>query len=186
MIEYPKRESNRKIVAKLTVAAIAMFAFGFALVPLYDVFCDLTGLNGKTGRIEATELAKISVDKERTVEIEFLSNLNRSLQSEFHPQIDKITVHPGEVKTVKYYVKNNTSRNMIVHAVPSVAPVKASAYFDKIECFCFDQQELKAGEAKELPVTFVVKPSLPKEVQIISLAYTLYDVTESTEKTASK
>jgi len=178
--------THRPIVLKLVIASVAMFAFGFALVPLYDVFCDLTGLNGKTNRIELVQAENMSVDTGRNISVELLASVNQSRNWEFRPHISSLSVHPGQMHTVSYYVKNNTEADVLARAVPSVSPVKASAYFDKVECFCFDEQLLRAGQEYELPVRFVVKPNLPAEVKTISLAYTFFEITDSATQTTNR
>lgn len=171
--------NNRALALKLAAVSVAMFAFGFAMVPIYDVFCELTGLNGKTGRVDAVQAAQDGVDEDRLVAVELLAGVNRSLNLDFHPAVDKLRVHPGAVQTVTYHVTNNTARKLIAQAVPSVAPLKAGNYFNKVECFCFEEQAFAPGETRELPVSFVVAPGLPADVKTISLAYTFFDVTRT-------
>ena len=163
---------------KLGIAAVAMFAFGFALVPLYDVICDLTGLNGKTGTIEKTAVNKMAVDTTRTVNVEFLVALNQSFAMDFKPMQPKMTAQPGAVNTVSYIAQNRTQRTVLAQAIPSLSPARAAIYFSKIECFCFESQTFGAGEEKQLTMQFVVNPELPVDITTVSLAYTLFDVTE--------
>ena len=165
---------NRKMVGRLGIAAAAMFGFGFAMVPLYDVFCEITGLNGKTGRIEAEAALSQAVDMEREVTVEFVVSVNSDLPWEIKPMVRKIKVHPGAVTEVKYAARNITGNTVIGQAVPSLVPGLASKYFNKTECFCFTQQALAAGEYKEMPVRFVVDPGLPKDVSSVALSYTFY------------
>jgi cytochrome c oxidase assembly protein subunit 11 len=166
--------ANRKVLKRLTIAAVAMFGFGFALVPLYDVFCDITGINGKTGRIELEAALGQAVDEDRLVTVEFLATVNSDLPWEFKPMVKKIRVHPGEVTEVHYYAMNKTDSQIAGQAVPSLAPGLAAKYFNKTECFCFTRQSLGPGEGKEMPLRFVVDPALPDEVQRVSLSYTFY------------
>lgn len=165
---------NRKLVGRLGIAAVAMFGFGFAMVPLYDVFCDITGLNGKTGRIETEAALSQEVDMEREVTVEFVVSVNSDLPWEIKPMVRKIKVHPGAVTEVKYAARNITGNTVIGQAVPSLVPGLASKYFNKTECFCFTQQALAAGEYKEMPVRFVVDPALPKDMNSVALSYTFY------------
>jgi cytochrome c oxidase assembly protein subunit 11 len=152
------KQSNRRTGLKLMGVALGMFVFGYALVPLYDVLCDATGLNGKTGRVEAVATGK--VDATRWVTVEFTGNSMSGLPWEFGPQKKTVRVHPGEV-TVAYYEARNTANETITgQAVPSVAPGTAAAHFKKIECFCFSQQQLEAGEQKLMPIRFVVSADL--------------------------
>jgi len=166
--------ANRRIVVRLAVVVLAMFGFGFAMVPLYDVFCDITGINGKTGRIELEEALSKKVDDDRLVTVEFLATVNSELPWEFQPMVRKIRVHPGEVTEVKYYARNRTDEAVDGQAIPSLAPGLAARYFNKTECFCFTRQTLGPGEYKEMPLRFVVDPELPDEVRTVSLSYTFY------------
>lgn len=165
---------NRKLVGRLGMAAVVMFGFGFAMVPLYNVFCDITGLNGKTGRIEAEAALGQAVDMEREVTVEFVVSVNSDLPWEIKPMVRQIKVHPGAVTEVKYAARNITGNTVIGQAVPSLVPGLASKYFNKTECFCFTQQTLAAGEYKEMPLRFVVDPALPKDVNSVALSYTFY------------
>jgi len=166
---------HRRLTLKLLAVVVLMFGFGFALVPLYNVFCAITGLNGKTGRIDET-LAVGVVDKDRWVTVEFLSNVNSELPWKFWSDRRKVRVHPGEVNQAVFYSRNLTQRSIVGQAVPSVAPGKAAKYFNKTECFCFTQQRVAAGETKEMPVRFIVDANLPEDVNTISLAYTFFPV----------
>jgi len=164
---------NPKVIGKLLLLVVAMFGFGFALVPLYDVFCDVTGLNGKTGDKVEFESAPI-VDESRTIRITFLASLNENMPWSFKPEMTFIDVHPGQPTTINYIAKNTSSKSIIGQAVPSVAPGLAAAYFQKTECFCFTQQELKPGEEKLMPVTFIVNSELNKKIDEIVLSYTFF------------
>jgi cytochrome c oxidase assembly protein subunit 11 len=166
--------ANRRIVRRLLIAAVAMFGFGFALVPLYDVFCDITGINGKTGRIEAEAALSQQVDSDRTVMVEFLSSVHGDLAWEFKPMVRRIRVHPGEVTEVHYMARNRTAEMVSGQAVPSLAPGLAAKYFNKTECFCFTRQTLGPNEEKLMPLRFVVDPDLPEEVGTVSLSYTFF------------
>lgn len=176
--------ANRRIVTRLGVAVIAMFGFGFALVPLYDVFCDLTGINGKTGRIDLEQALSQQVDDERLVTVEFLASVNSNLPWEFRPMVRKIRVHPGEVTEVKYFARNRTAEAVAGQAIPSLAPGVAAKYFNKTECFCFTRQTLGPGEGKEMPLRFVVDPELPKDVRTVSLSYTFFQAENGEAGTA--
>jgi cytochrome c oxidase assembly protein subunit 11 len=174
MEENGRKQANQRIVKRLGIAAVAMFGFGFALVPLYDVFCDITGINGKTGRIELEEALSQKVDEERLVTVEFLASVNSDLPWEFRPMVRKIKVHPGEVTEVNYFARNKTENPVAGQAIPSLAPGLAAKYFNKTECFCFTRQTLGPGESKEMPLRFVVDPELPGNVRTVSLSYTFY------------
>jgi len=169
-----RKQANRRVVKRLGVAALLMFGFGFALVPLYNVFCDITGINGKTGRIELEEALSQTVDMDREVTVEFLATVHSDLPWEFRPVVRKIKVHPGEVTEVNYYARNMTNDVVTGQAVPSLAPGLAAKYFSKTECFCFTRQALGPGEAKEMPLRFIVDPALPENVRTVSLSYTFF------------
>ena len=166
--------ANRRIVRRLLIAAVAMFGFGFALVPLYDVFCDITGINGKTGRIEAEAALSQRVDRDRTVMVEFLSSVRSDLAWDFRPAVKRVKVHPGEVTEVHYVARNRTAETVAGQAVPSLAPGLAAKYFNKTECFCFSRQTLGPNEEKLMPLRFVVDPELPEDVGTVSLSYTFF------------
>lgn len=170
----------RRTGLKLAGVALGMFAFGYALVPLYNVICDITGLNGKTGRVEAT--AGDKVDRDRWVTVEFTGNSMSGLPWEFRPLQKTMRVHPGEVAMAYYETRNTVSEAITGQAVPSVAPNKAATHFKKIECFCFSQQQLKAGEHKIMPVQFVVSTDLPKEVGTVTLSYAFFNADQASAK----
>ena len=126
-----RRQANRRTVRRLGFAALLMFGFGFALVPLYDVFCEITGLNGKTGRIDLEKVLTERVDRDRLVTVEFLSTVHSDLPWEFRPMVRHIKVHPGEVNEVHYFARNRDDSQVTGQAVPSVAPGQAAKYFNK-------------------------------------------------------
>jgi len=178
MTEARKKRNGRSFV-RVAAVAVAMFGFGYLLVPLYDVFCEITGLNGKTGREnEAAAVARYQPDLSRTVTVQFVANNNVGMPWEFGPVVASMDVHPGKIYQTAFTARNPTGHDMVGQAVPSVAPNKASRYFNKTECFCFNQQPLAAGESKEMPLRFIVDPNLPKDVQTLTLAYTVFDVTQ--------
>lgn len=166
-----------KLVAKLLLTVVGMFGFGFALVPMYDVFCEWTGLNGKTGgRYEYTE-ATAGINKDRLVTVQFAASNNSGMAWEFGPMVSQVQVHPGELTEVKFYARNPASTRIVGQAVPSVVPFVAADYLRKTECFCFTQQVLEAGEEIEMPVFFYVDAAIPANVTKLTLTYTLFDVT---------
>ncbi len=152
-----------------------MFGFGYLLVPLYDLFCDITGIGGRTGVVSATVAQAIEVDESRDIKIEFTSTSARYMPWEFKPMTRSLTVHPGEVAEVRYYARNTAAYKMVGQAVPSVSPQESARYFNKTECFCFENQVLDAGEEKEMVVRFIVDPALPKTVKTITLSYAFFD-----------
>jgi cytochrome c oxidase assembly protein subunit 11 len=167
------KQQNRRLSKRLAIVALGMFGFGFALVPFYNQICAVLGVNSL---VERSELPGNSqVDETRTVTIEFDSN-TRDLPWRFQPMVRHITVHPGEVATVEYEVINVRASAVTGQAVPSYGPASAGEYFHKVECFCFQQQTLGPGETRRMPVTFVVDPKLPKDVNTIALSYTFFEV----------
>jgi cytochrome c oxidase assembly protein subunit 11 len=163
---------NRLLSRKLAVVAIGMFGFGFALVPFYDQICAALGVNSLE---EKDQVSSTQVDLSRTVTIELDSNAH-NMPWRFKPMVNHVTVHPGELITVEYEIVNVRDAPVTGQAVPSYGPQSAGAYFKKIECFCFTQQTLAAGETRRLPVVFVVDPKLPKDVNTIAVSYTFFEV----------
>lgn len=176
--------ANRRIVLWVLLLVVGMGCFSFALVPLYNVFCDITGLNAK---IESSSYQAVAatVDTSRTVKVQFLATNNESMPWQFGPITEQVRVHPGAQTTIKFMARNTTDQDMIAQAVPSVVPFKAVDYFHKMECFCFERQPLKAGESADLPMVFTIDPELPKQIHTITLSYTLFDVTEMDAKASS-
>lgn len=175
------KSANSRLVLMLGGLVVGMFAFAFALVPLYDLLCDITGLGGKTGGKYEYDVAAIEPDKSRLIRVNFIANNNASMPWEFAPEKGGVRVNPGELKAVNFVVRNPTDRVMVGQAIPSVVPVKAAEHFHKTECFCFEQQVLQPGEEMVMPMRFIVGRELPKNVQSISLSYELYDVTDRTD-----
>lgn len=167
-----------RTVGKLCLMVCGMFAFGFALVPLYDLFCEVTGLGGRTGDQYSYDPASMQKDTSRLVKVNFVTNTNDGMAWEFWAESGGVRVHPGEVKEVMFYVRNPTKRRMVGQAIPSVVPGRAAQYFHKTECFCFNNQVLEPGETLEMPMRFIVDPDLPKNVPTVSLSYALFDITE--------
>ncbi len=159
---------------KLALVPVLMFGFGFALVPLYDVICDITGLNGKTGRIEAAEIDANAVDTSRTIEVRFLAGTNNGLPWSFEPLVKKMDVHPGQVYEAFYRVRSTSGKKTAGQAVPSVAPSPAAAHFNKTECFCFTRQELEGYETRDMPLRFVVGTDISDKIEQITLSYTFF------------
>ena len=176
---------NVKMVGKLTAVALGMFAFGYLLVPLYQQICEATGINilslserqvpgGGTAGKNAKLPANSQVDTSRTITVEFDSNV-RSLW-DFKPAVRSMQVHPGEMATVMYEFQNVQNRRMAAQAIPSYAPRQATAFFNKLECFCFSQYTLEPGEKREWPVVFYIDPRISKDVKTITLSYTFFEV----------
>jgi len=183
--QQAKANKVRNSTRLLTVLVLSMFGFGFAMVPLYDLLCSATGLNGSTtGRIQDEAALSGLVDYSRTITVEFDSTINAGLSWDFYPMVKKVTVHPGEVKEVVFYAKNNSNKTIIAQAIPGITPWQATSHFNKTECFCFAQQTLKPGESKEMPLRFIIDTKLPKDFQTITLSYTFMDTDRSKLKQA--
>lgn len=170
--------ANRRLALQLGAMAIAMFGFGYLLVPLYDVFCELVGLDRKGLAQAATVVAE--PDLTRTVTVEFVAVLPGAGSGgwEFRPTVARMQVHPGELAGTAFYARNTATVDRIAQAVPSVAPQLAMTHFRKTECFCFTQQRFAAGEGRDMAVRFVVDPALPREVEVVTLAYTFYEMND--------
>ena len=172
-------QSNLLTMRKLLVVAVAMFGFGFALVPFYQKICEVTGVNSL---LKPDEVANTQVDAARFVTIEFDSNLRSNLPWTFRPLQTSVRIHPGELATVMYEIRNNSDRAVTGQAIPSYGPQLAVRYFKKLECFCFTQQTLQSGEAKRMPVVFVIDKALPDDVNTITLSYTFFEVEGAARK----
>ena len=164
--------AHRSLINKLLLACAAMFAFGFALVPLYDVFCDITGINGKTDKVAAA--APDRVDRGREVSVEVLATHAPAVAVDFAPETARLRLNPGELQLVSFVVENRSDQPIVTTAVPSVSPGEAARHFMKIECFCFQEQPLAPGERKLMPVQFYVDPELPERFKNLTLSYRLY------------
>ena len=164
--------------------AVGMFGFGFAMVPLYDLVCEVTGLNGKTGDQYISDGAEV-VDEDRLVTIQFLANNNADMPWEFRPAVRSMKVNPGKMSYAEFYVKNVTGETMVAQAIPSVTPFHAAEYMHKTECFCFSQQTLMAGEDINMPLLFFIDQDIPEDVTKLTLSYTLFDVTANFQQAAS-
>ena len=173
-------QSNLLTMRKLLIVAVAMFGFGFALIPFYQKICEVTGINSV---IRPDAVTNTQVDAARFVTIEFDSNLRSNLPWTFRPLQASARVHPGELTTVMYEIRNNSDRAVTGQAIPSYGPQHAVRYFKKLECFCFTQQTLQPGEARQLPVVFVIDKALPDDVNTITLSYTLFEVEGRAKKT---
>ena len=180
------RSDNLRMVGKLAVIAALMFGFGYALVPIYKSICEALGINvlslseqqvpgnSSNFKLDQTSKANTQVDLTRTITVEFDANARGVW--DFKPASRSIEVHPGELTTVMYDFKNIQPRTMAAQAIPSYAPKQAAPYFNKLECFCFNEYTLKPGESRQWPVVFVVDPKLPKDVKTITLSYTFFEV----------
>tara|TARA_B100001250_G_scaffold200019_1_gene171535 strand:+ start:492 stop:1040 length:549 start_codon:yes stop_codon:yes gene_type:complete len=173
----------RKTVKNLIGITVGMFAFGFVLVPIYDVFCEITGLNGKiTGPSFLSEESKAIVEQ-RELLVQFMTHNNESMPWEFDSEKSQMRVITGNQYEAMFVFYNRTNKPMVGQVIPSVSPGRGAEYFHKTECFCFEQQLLAAGERIELPVRFIIDPALPNEIGSLSLGYTLFDITDKVDRT---
>lgn len=180
MSDEELKQKNISLVKKLIVVAALMFGFGYALVPLYNVLCDLTGQNRKLQESAVEETAFV-VDETREVTVEFITSLNESTPMTFRAETRSMKVHPGRFYTLNFYAKNNTGAPLKAQAIPSISPGLAEEFFKKTQCFCFETQTFGPNEEKTMPVRFVVNPKLPESYKTITLSYTFFDRTNNTE-----
>jgi len=173
-------KKNRKLVVRLVLIAVGMFGFGYALVPLYDVFCDIAGINGKTDSV-ASAAVEYDSAKGREITMEFITSLNESAPMLFRAETRKMRIHTGQYYTVNFYAENRTDKVMVARAIPSVSPGLAAEYLNKTECFCFSEQKFMPGEGKTMPVRFAVNPDLPERYRTLTLSYTFFDITDKSE-----
>ena len=173
MMETDSKKETRSLVGRLLIMTAGMFAFGFALVPLYDVFCEITGFGGRTNSEAVTAVEAPDLDRE--IRVEFVTTVNETAPWSFAADRPSMTVNPGKLYFATFTAENQTSQQKIGQAVPSVAPVAAAEHFKKLECFCFNNQEFMAKESKAMPLQFIVDPDLPDHVDTITLQYTFYD-----------
>ena len=171
-------QSTQRTVLRSILVACGMFAFGFAMVPLYNVFCQVTGLNGKTDPDPYLyKAAEAKVDTNREIKVQFVATKNAGMGWDFSPSTPQVTVHPGEPGLLTFVARNPSDKRMIGQAIPSVTPFEATNYLHKVECFCFTTQTLEAGEEKVMPLRIIVDQDLPKHIKKLTLSYTLFDVT---------
>ena len=170
-------KANRHVLLQALLVCLLMFGFGFAMVPLYRAFCDLTGINGRMAVVATDTLAQSDVS--RVVNVQFVANRNQDLPWEFRPEVSSVQVHPGEVRTVTFFARNLRETAMVGRAVPSIAPGEAAKYLRKLECFCFSEQHFYGGEAREMPVRFYIDPRIPSGIDTLTLSYTFFDATPS-------
>ncbi len=173
-----KQNNSTNLVAKLAIVCVCMFGFGYVLVPLYDVFCDLTGLRF-TADSKQLVSQEIKEDTSRLVTVEFDASLNQRMPWEVRPAVSQMQVHPGRVYTTNYIAKNKTQAEMTGQAVPSITPYVANKHLVKTECFCFENQIIEAGKEVEMPLSFMINPKLPKDVKVVTLSYTFFDITQN-------
>jgi cytochrome c oxidase assembly protein subunit 11 len=165
---------NKKLTVKLGAFALGSFAFGFALVPLYDVLCDITGFGNQKSLVEQ-RLSVEDPDDTRTITVDFMTDLPSVGNWEFRPAVASMQIHPGRLYKTEFFARNLTGHETMAQAVPNITPGNAAGYFRKTECFCFTPQHFAVGEARPMAVRFVVDPAIPRSVDRITLSYTFYD-----------
>ena len=168
------QQANRSLTLKLLGIALGSFGFGFALVPLYNVICGVTGVGDQSALLRKVKAIE-NVDPTRTITIEFLGNVASAGEWDFEPVKRTIEIHPGKLYSAEFFAHNLTGRDTIAQAVPNIAPSKVAAFFHKTECFCFSPQHFNVNEQRDMPVRFIVDPAIPKYVDRITLSYTFYD-----------
>lgn len=170
--------ANKSVVIKSTIGAVIMFAFAvFAMPPLYDLFCEITGIGDKSANRYEQEVVS-AIDTSRTVRVQFVANNSATMPWDFGSNTYEVHVHPGEATEISYFARNRTPRNMVAQAIPNISPTSANKYFHKTECFCFNQQPLEAGAEADMKLVFIVDRDLPAAVNTITLSYSLFDVTD--------
>ena len=176
-------EDSGALALRLLLFALGMFAFGYALVPLYDVFCEVTGFGGRTN--DEPAVVAEAADESRSIDLEFVTTVNEYAPWTFRSSVPGMMVHPGGMYETTFVATNLTDRQMTAQAVPSVAPQQASRFFKKLDCFCFTTQEFAAHETRELPVRFIIDSDLPAHVDTITLSYTFFDTARMSHNDAS-
>ena len=180
----PAARANRRLAIRLLVVTVAMFGFGYALVPLYDIVCDLTGIGGRTGVVSEATAATGGVDSTRVVKVQFVATVSSTLRWKFDGPGQPLEAHPGKVYETSFSASNLSNRPVVAQAVPSVTPVGAAAHFNKIECFCFTRQLLEPGETRDMPVRFVVNEEIPRRIGTLTLAYTFFEAEPAPQSAA--
>jgi len=175
----PRKRMNRRLVAGLLGLTAGSFAFGWALVPLYDVFCQVAGIGSAEAKAGPSANVQEAVDLNREITVEFLADPASVGSYEFRPKAASMTIHPGKLYDTEFYAKNLTQAASVAQAVPSISPSEAAKYFHKTQCFCFSPQQFAVGEGRDMPVRFIVDPGLPRYIDKITLAYTFFDTTQS-------
>jgi cytochrome c oxidase assembly protein subunit 11 len=170
-----RQRSNMRMAVKLGFVALFFVGFGFAMVPLYDVICEITGLNGKTNTVAMVADKNTQVDLSRSVNVEFLSHTMPGVGLTFKPEQFSIRIHPGAISHMNYTVTNNSDQVFVGQAIPSITPAVAAQHFEKLECFCFSQQTFQPGESRTMPVVFVVNPKMDRDLGTVTLSYTFFE-----------
>jgi cytochrome c oxidase assembly protein subunit 11 len=173
------RSANRRLIVGLLIMVAGSFAFGWALVPLYDLLCRATGIGNAEAKAEAATAVREDIDPNREITIEFVAAPASVGSYEFRPKVASMRIHPGKLYDSEFYARNLTPFASVAQAVPSITPLGTARYFHKTECFCFSPQKFEPREGRDMPVRFIVDPQLPTNVDTLTLAYTFYDTTQS-------
>lgn len=182
-VQAPVVPDHRRLLWRLALVVPVMFAFAvWVLPPLYDAFCQLTGLNGRMVERVAADQAR-PLDLGRTVELQFLADVDRDLSWQFEAKEPVLELHPGEIVTTRFVVRNLSDKVVVGRAVPSISPEEATRHIKKSECFCFREQRLQPGEVREMPLVFYVDPELPRHVGTVTMAYRFYNITDKASVT---
>ena len=182
MAEQQQTTISKTVIKLVATVVFMLFFVPFVMVPLYNVLCEQLGINGKTGG--RYEVVEAGVDTSRTVTVQFVATINDQMPWQFRPTVTELKVHPGAINSTVFYAKNPRDYNMVAQAIPSLTPGRATQYFHKTECFCFNQQPLAGGAETEMPLQFIVDRDLPADIKTITLSYTIFDVTEMLKKSS--
>ncbi|MDZ7734993.1 MAG: cytochrome c oxidase assembly protein [Gammaproteobacteria bacterium] len=181
-----KGSPAKRTALKLALIPVAMFGFGYALVPLYNVFCDLTGLGGRgVKQVDASSVDARGVDRSRDIRVEFVTSVNGNLPWEFKALTGTTRIHPGALNEAEFVVENTSDKTIVGRAIYNVSPAVASVYFSKTECFCYTEQTLAPGEEMTMPVRYIIDTDLPGNIKGVTLSYTFFELSESGGKTAA-
>lgn len=175
MSETVNKPSHLRVAGKSLLLACGMFGFGYLMVPLYDIICDVTGLNGKTGRVSIAEAENSIAAESREITVEFVASVNQGGAWTFKPNVKKMTVTPGKLYQASYYAENLTNQTVVAQATPSVSPFSAAPYFNKTECFCFTRQDFEPYGSRDMPLTFIIDADIPANVDRVTLSYTFFN-----------
>jgi cytochrome c oxidase assembly protein subunit 11 len=179
LTDSKRQQANRSLAFRLALVSLFFTGFGFAMVPLYDVICRMTGLNGRTNAVALPANANTQVDTSRWVTVEFLSHSMPGVGLLLEPEQFSLRVHPGAIVHTNYVVRNQSGQVFVGQAIPSVTPATAAPHFQKIECFCFSQQTFQPGEVRTMPVVFVVNPELGRDLGTVTLSYTFFEAVKA-------
>lgn len=174
-----RQANNQRLAMRLGLVALFFVGFGFAMVPMYDVICRLTGLNGKTNEVAIATDPNMQVDAARWVNVEFLSQTMPGVGLQFKPDQFSVRIHPGALTFANYTVTNTTNKVFVGQAIPSITPAVAAQYFEKVQCFCFSQQTFQPGETRTMPVVFVVNPKLDSDIGTVTLSYAFFEAVKA-------